>query len=86
MNKHLDFLTNLCSTHLVVFAFKSSGVWRWEDGRGKAGSKNGRFKYPAAGVRRNQQVFQWRYWEWWKKRIVEVVVLPRFANNVEAEL
>jgi hypothetical protein len=39
VNKHLDFLTNLCSTHPVVFAFKSSGVWRWEDGRGKAESR-----------------------------------------------
>lgn len=25
MNKHLDFLTKLCSTHLAVFTFKSSG-------------------------------------------------------------
>lgn len=44
MNKHLDFLTNLCSTHLVVFSFISSGVGKT---RRKAESKNGCFKRPA---------------------------------------
>jgi hypothetical protein len=35
---------------------------------------------------RNHQVFKWRGLGVEGKRIVEVVVLPRFANNVEAEL
>ena len=48
MNKHLDFFTNLCSTHLAVFAFKSSGGGKTDEAKPKARTVVSSIQLPAS--------------------------------------